>query len=271
MERAPDSQGASGNGDGSGETSTPSQSRPRLDFSVPGFSLFTEASEDILGLRRRDAADRAGDDGTAKEENVPDDDQTATVQDQESTEGSRQRVGGGDVVDVPRERVGAEQERENVVPDDQAARVEGQESAEGSRQTESENVVAGEMSGISNALEDEQHEEDTPGHDGDGRSTMIYDQTDTSMREWPLVGSKRGIEDRSAAIQGQESMQRSQARRGDGDAVASKSAVAGGSTETKWGQLFARLVEDGEKMKRAKEQKREQRRRKRDGEGPQAP
>ncbi|KAL3727981.1 hypothetical protein ACJRO7_032688 [Eucalyptus globulus] len=281
MERAQDSQGASGSGDESGGTSTPPQSPPQPIFSVPGFSYYTQASENILGLRRSGAADRDGGDPTARvdpereEENVPDD-QTATIQDQESTEGSHQRERGGDVVDDQMARVDSGQERENVVPPDQEATVEGQESAEGSPRMESDSVVAGEMSGITNASEagrSSQLTEEVSDQVGKSEATRMEDvqpveNTDTSSREWPLLGSNPGTEDRSAAIQGQESMKRSCARRGDDDAVPHESA-AGGSGETKWEQTFDVLARQGKEKKKAKMQKKEERRRKR--ERPQTP
>ncbi|KAL3740122.1 hypothetical protein ACJRO7_021411 [Eucalyptus globulus] len=210
MERKEDFQDTSGNADGFKDRSRPSQSRPRLDFSVPGFSLFTQTPHEyFFFLAKKVNPEREGEDA------VPNG-RIATAEDEESTEGSCRRERDGNVGDDRRAMVNSKQEGENVVPNGQIVMVEDPELADGSHRRESDDVYVGEIiisSHPSKArrlseLPEEvgQEEENTPDHDGDRRRTMSHgqrrdghnftvDSTDSSLTEWPLLGPIRGMRD----------------------------------------------------------------------------
>ncbi|KAI6699926.1 hypothetical protein NL676_014250 [Syzygium grande] len=171
------------------------------------------------------------------------------------------------------------QSSKDDVPNYQTAKVKDQESVERSDRRRSDDFVTGEISGISQASEarrSSQLPENNLGHEGDQRTTMVHDQewmarspgqrrddvvftidsTDTSLREWPLLGCNHGTEDRRAAIHDRDSMQRSHGWRSHCDVVA-LGGTAGGSRHTEWAQLLDYLIQQGEGKKEAKTKKKE--------------
>jgi len=152
MERKEDSQDTSGNADGFGDRSRASQSRPQLDFSIPGFSLFMQTPHEYFFFwQRSNAADQGRDDQAARvnperegEDAVPNG-RIATAEDEESTEGSCRRERDGNVGDDRRAMVNSKQEGENVVPNGQIVMVEDPELADGSHRRESDDALVSEI------------------------------------------------------------------------------------------------------------------------------
>ncbi|KAL3721345.1 hypothetical protein ACJRO7_033783 [Eucalyptus globulus] len=218
MERKEDSQDTSGNADGFGDRSRASQSRPQLDFSIPGFSLFTQTPHEYFFFwQRSNAADQGRDDQAARVnperegEDAVLNGQTATAEDQESTEGSCRRESNDNVGDDQRARVDSKQEGENAVPNGQIVMVEDPEVADGSHRRESDDVYVGEIiiishpskaresselpEEVSTASTDGRNEESTARSHGQKRDDLNFtvDSTESSLTEWPLLGSNRGM------------------------------------------------------------------------------